>query len=376
MRNAIKGVLAVVAMALPACSDSTQPALEVVDVHTVSANQSALAVADVNADGFADVITLDTNGNVGARVFLGSAAGTFSALGSIDLGASRELVVADVSRDGTADILGLTAGSLYVSRGSAQGPGAATAYPMPSAAVTFATGDVDADQVSDISVILNGANSQLALRLLEPRASDGQLEAAIDYQSATVASGARGCVADVTGEGHPDVVIATTTASTPVLVLPNLGGPTFENPVKVGVGQLSTLAHARLACADFDGDGRKDVALLRHAGMTSSLTILMGTAQAVTIGASINIGPGTDVAVVDVDHDGRVDVLVASPADGAVLFVKNMGNGNFAQPAAILAGSNPEFIVVHDVDGDQQADIVTLSLDGKLGVFRSRAGHP
>jgi len=73
----------------------------------------------------------------------------------------------------------------------------------------------------------------------------------------------------------------------------------------------------------------------------------------------------TDVSIVDVDGDGRQDVLsleqfIASESDrrGRLFFYRQTETGAFAAPVLTLVGVYPWRMVVHDLDGDGATDVV------------------
>jgi len=76
----------------------------------MSANQSVAALADLNRDGFADVVTIANNGNYAGSpttyIYLGKGDGTFQSGQSYLLGTTNAVVVvADINMDGIPDLL-------------------------------------------------------------------------------------------------------------------------------------------------------------------------------------------------------------------------------------------------------------------------------
>jgi len=79
---------------------------------------------------------------------------------------------------------------------------------------------------------------------------------------------------------------------------------------------------------------------------------------------STQIAYGTSLHTDDLDNDNNVDILVSSIADGKIILVKNLGNGNFSS-TILLNGSagNPSSVTAGDVDGDTDLDIIYTSED-------------
>lgn len=334
------------------------------------ANPAALAVADINADTRADIITLDTVLD-GARIAVGGAAGGYTHIGSITFGAgTTDLRVADVSRDHVPDILGIGSAELRVSRGGAGGPGAVTSYPLAGASRAIAIGDMDNDNKPDVSVVYEATANRLGVSVHITRPADGALVTAIDYTSVTTAAGVRACVFDVTGEGEADVVIATRSAATPLVLLPNRGGVTFEAPLAYGNGTLNAHADAKLACADFNGDGMVDVILLEP-GANATLAWFAGSQAGLQHVRTESIGAASDLAAMDADADGRADLVVARPQENGVDLWRNDGQGDFEQPALILTGGSARYIAVADVNRDGFLDMVLANDNGTVSVVKN-----
>ncbi len=106
------------------------------------------------------------------------------------------------------------------------------------------------------------------------------------------------------------------------------------------------------ATGDFDGDGRTDVALIQHGRDGSFIRFTFSGSVA---GADLEV-PVTGIVEGDIDHDGDLDLIAATPA-GEVLIWINDGRGHFtrheASPhptvsnqASIAAGPETELVAV------------------------------
>jgi len=99
---------------------------------------------------------------------------------------------------------------------------------------------------------------------------DGTFQAAVNYDAgaAPVSLG----VADFNGDGKPDLAVANYN-STNVSVLLGQGDGTFQSPVSFRTGQRPQYSPGSLALGDFDGDGRVDLAV----AVGSGVSILLNT---------------------------------------------------------------------------------------------------
>lgn len=85
---------------------------------------------------------------------------------------------------------------------------------------------------------------------------------------------------------------------------------------------------------------------------------------------------GSSIIVADFDGDGRADVAAASLYDSEISWYRNLGNGTFSTGFVISTAANsPSCIVAADIDADGRVDIVSASeLDNKIAWYRNVAG--
>ena len=148
-------------------------------------------------------------------------------------------------------------------------------------------------------------------------------------------------------------------------------------------GLLGALSGSQffLEASDLDGDGATDLVSLSTLGR--SIVVLThgagSTFTATTIpGASPPLNP-IDLAVGDVDGDGRGDVVYAS-GGGVRVHHNTAGGWTFTDHPGIAPGAYPVIIsseAVADVTGDGRADIVTTELanspNGVIDVFQQNS---
>ena len=201
-------------------------------------------------------------------------------------------------------------------------------------------------------------------------------------------------VADVNGDGKPDIIVANKCASGTncnsgtgsVGILLGNGDGTFQAAATYNSGGVFAVS---LALADFNGDGKTDLAVAHSAGADNSccnspaLGVLLGNGDG-TFQPAIMYGKGgeTSVAVGDVNGDRSQDLVVTSFADpgvdGVEIFLGN-GNGTFQAPVVYDTGAPfPYRVAIADLNGDGKLDLVvdhTVSdarLDSLLGILLGR----
>jgi hypothetical protein len=163
-----------------------------------------------------------------------------------------------------------------------------------------------------------------------------------------------GIVADMDGDGLPDVVTFD------IGITIHYGGD-FERVLELRKG----FQHSAIAIADFDRDGHLDIAAGQPIGGPDELLLYRGSAsyEARPIG---DIHPSTMQAV-DLDGDGVPDLVAISGND--VMTALNDGHGNFRVPQRTGVRTQATLLATVDFDGDQKGDVAVLDGD-LLAVYR------
>ncbi|MDQ2806248.1 MAG: VCBS repeat-containing protein, partial [Chloroflexota bacterium] len=154
------------------------------------------------------------------------------------------------------------------------------------------------------------------------------------------------------------------------------------SPVAVGSHPQS------VATADFNGDGRLDLATAN--GWADSVTVLLGTGMggfSPAPGSPFAVGGGPiSLAAADFNGDGHPDLAILNLYDYTVTVVLGTGSGAFtAAPGSPFAlGGSPQSVVAADFNGDGFLDLafgnyenrVTVLLGTGTGGFSPAPGSP
>ncbi len=147
--------------------------------------------------------------------------------------------------------------------------------------------------------------------------------------------------------------------------------PCFEDDRPLPIPGIQA---AGVALGDLDGDGDLDLVACQAGGFR-----VHSNAGDGTFDGGVSYAPTSfdsiDVKLSDVDQDGDLDALFANrAAGGSVVLWRNAGNGTMALPTtfALETGANPRQLVLGDIDGDGDPDLISLnSAHDDVSVFRN-----
>jgi Bacterial Ig-like domain (group 3)/MBG domain (YGX type)/FG-GAP-like repeat len=168
--------------------------------------------------------------------------------------------------------------------------------------------------------------------------------------SATVGPSGNVTFADLT---NGNTSLGSATLGNAVSSLSFLRGTTLTVPKLIG----------QMATADFNGDGRQDLAILN--GQDNSYEILLGngdgTFQA-ALAYSVGATPGT-VAVADFNEDGKLDLAILYATAKQVSILLGNGDGTFSPGGTLATGNFPVDVKVGALNNDGHADLVVPNHD-------------
>ena len=162
-------------------------------------------------------------------------------------------------------------------------------------------------------------------------------------------------VADLNGDGIPDLIVANS-GSNNVLICPGLGNGQFGPAVNGGHGFFTGTNPAGITVADVDGDGRPDLVVANKG--SNDVSILLNQSQGDNItfapGPRLKAGSGPVSTVVqDVNGDNIPDVFVSNSQSNNVMLLPGVGGGFFndQNPTVFPVGNSPGPIFFGNFDG-------------------------
>jgi hypothetical protein len=181
-------------------------------------------------------------------------------------------------------------------------------------------------------------------------------------------------IADVNGDHKPDLLA---TQGGRLIVLLGRGNGTFGPEHTFVVDPNGWIAS--LAFGDLNGDGRTDLVAGSGEGAhrdVGALSVLLGKGdgsfKAAVALATGELFPGA-LALSDVNHDGKLDLLVGGWVDGgdggpsycAVGVCLGKGNGSFSPAVQYVVGQfSPSGFAVADFNHDGKSDLLVTTLAG------------
>lgn len=299
------------------------------------------------------------------------------------------LKIIDLDGDGLSDLLIANASDNTVSvfrntsTNTTLGFAAKINFPVGGTPVAISVGDLDGDGRPDLVVVNRFSNTVSVFQ--NNTTNGGAITFLTNKDFATDNTPNSISIADIDGDGRPDIIIVNLMSNT-ISILQNTtqGNIISFKPVQRFV---TGTAPGSINIADIDGDGLVDLVVTNFTAKTVSVllntstrnsTNLTASAKTSTIGIisfanKVDVATGnqpSSVSIGDVDGDGKPDIIITNygVGDNSVSVLHNSsvkGSTFFSAKVDFSTGNQPTSVQISDIDGDGKPDLVINNFNSK-----------
>jgi ELWxxDGT repeat protein len=221
-----------------------------------------------------------------------------------------------------------------------------TSYEVGEGPTSVAIADLNGDGHPDIVTADYGDNSVSVLL------ADGS--GGYNRESYATGSDPRSvAVTDLNGDGNPDIVTVNSGDDTVSVLLADMSGDYHREDYETGYGPTS------VSVADLNGDGNVDIVTANYGDSEVSVLLADGSGGYDREYHYVGYEPSS-VVVADLNGDGDLDIITANNGDDTVSVLLADGSGGYDRNDYDVGGG-PSSVAVADLNGDGHLDIVTAN---------------
>ncbi|HUI88698.1 MAG TPA: FG-GAP-like repeat-containing protein [Anaerolineales bacterium] len=340
---------------------------------------NAVAVGDFNSDGLLDVAMTTGYSPGSLLIYLQNSDGTLAAPVSYNAGPDpRSLAAGDINHDGRTDIVVTNSINNYITVFLQQPDGTLAngiTYPSGSQPDAIAIADLNGDGLPDV-VVSHWSSPYIGVFTQN---QSGALNAMVTYP-APQAGWDDLAVGDLNGDGLTDVVKMDGQGSNEVLsVYLQQPDGTLSAPRAFTLGSCGYCLLQAVRVGDVTGDGRADLAVTYYESVQSGYDAKVAVFAQGSDGQllppvsyPVALYPQA-LALADVNLDGRTDVVVPAGGGTEIGVSLQRSDGTLQSPAfytiPYTSQYNPEGLAVGDINHDGKPDLILANYNNGLVVL-------
>ena len=318
---------------------------------TTGSNPSGIVATDLTGSGSLDLV-VSNFGSGSMSVFMhGATPGTFMpGVNIVTGGQPNQVVAGDLTGSGGNRDLVLAddspAGNAIVLVHDAANPGqflAPVMLPTNGFTSSVAVGTIATGQVAVVATSYDGnGNNGVVYVFLETSASPVTFGAAVTYPAGAQPQAVR--IADVNGDGLPDLIVANFGPGSDGTGMPGVS-VLLQDATRPGiflapVSYPTPFGAVDVAVGDLDGDGKPDLVVASYGPFpTGAISVLLQNAATPGTFGTATVYPGLgqplSVAIADVNGDGHPDIAAADGTSATVMLQNAAMPGTFANPVQV-----------------------------------------
>ena len=262
-----------------------------------------------------------------------------------------------------------------------------TYFNISQPARNVSCGDLDGDGKPEL-IVTQGGNVAENIYIFKNTSSLDP--AIINFSSPIILSTSNGgqtngtrrmALHDLDGDLLPEIIVTNQTAQQVIIFENESSGGTINFPADKRQ-YLSVPANTLgLAVSDIDGDGKVDVIVSENLGGDFYVLRNQSTEDNISFAAPLTFnlsGQLVNLAIGDIDGNGKLDIALTDFEDGAILLLLNQSDPSniaFASPIRMNAAIQPWGIVLSDISGNGKADIIvsTIAASDKVLILKNNS---